>query len=551
MSWSGVSRQQSTGAGIIAVVHEQRISEADIAQTTAPRPGKKRSWGPLECCVLAVVVAVNATLASWAPLFIAPDGLDYLNGAYTLAHGGGLADFVSYKAPGLTVVLGLAMAATSHWAMLLHWLHVLLLVAAAGLTWLTARRILGVGLQARIFGAGGALLVGIHPVLLTYQGYLLREGTSTFLIPLAGWLIVRHFQDCSRGRRALVSAATLGAVCGLGALYRENFQTLLVLGPLLVAWAGFRAHTPKASAWKPAIAQGAAAALALAVVMSPWLLWMHSHYGCWSVTTAKTQFNRAINAWENGLIEGSELPGLERGSSSYDYVGRALILIGIAEQTPGESTIDVVIDALAHRPNEASDLCASLLHTAIVRRPWHAAKDAAKAAVSLSGLWNIKDAAAHSNAYLAAPLRGQSPYVTNYAFDVDSLLAHSRFTPQRARFDEMLAQSRVSAEPWTASWGAKAFNEWFMAVERGRPILAVLFIFGCVMVVRTRNVAAGALALLVVINVLGAAILMMTVVDRFAAPMLPLMILIAVYGLHTAIAGIWPKKTGAAEAAPV
>ncbi len=324
-----------------------------------------------------------------------------------------------------------------------------------------------------------------------------------------------------------------------------------------MAWAGFRSHTPKGSAWKSAVAQGVAAALAFAVVMAPWLFWMHGHYGCWSVTTPKTQFNRVINAWWNNLIDGTELPGLERGSSDYDFVGRALILTGIAEQAPGESTVDVVIDAMVHRPHETSDLCATLMHTAIVRRPGHAAKDAAIAAVSLAGLWNIKAPAAHTNAWLALPLRGlPTSHTTNYAFDVDDMLAHSRFTPQRARFDEILAESRVSADSWTKSRAAKAFNGWFIAVEWARPKLAVLIIFGCVMIVRTRSAEAGVLAILVVVNILGAAILMMTVVDRFAAPILPLMILITAYGLHTAIAEICPKKigekkTGAAEAAPV
>ncbi len=162
MSRRGVSRQQSTGSGIITAIRDQRISEADIVQTTA----KERSWGALECCVLAVVVAVNAALASWTPLFIPPDGLDYLNGAYTLAHGGGLADFVSYKAPGLTMVLGLAMAVTSHWAVF----HAL---AARRPAWvagrraylaLTARRILGVGPPSpHLCAAGSALLGGGSP----------------------------------------------------------------------------------------------------------------------------------------------------------------------------------------------------------------------------------------------------------------------------------------------------------------------------------------------------------------------------------------------------
>jgi hypothetical protein len=492
-------------------------------------------WGTLEWLAAALVIGVNAALASWAPLLIPTDGLDYLFSAYTLAHGGGFSDFVPYKAPGLTLVLGLAMSVTSHWPPLLHWLHAALLVASAGLTWLTARRLLGEGTAARILSALAAALVGVHPVLLTYQCYLLREGASAFLIPLAGWLIVRHMQDQPRGNRAILSAAALGAVCGLGALYRENFQTLLVLGPVLMAWAGLRSG-PVREAWKPALAQGATAALLSVLIMSPWLFWMHRHYGFWSVTTPKTQFNRLINAWQNKLIDGTELPGLARADNDYDYVARAVVLEGIVKQAPDEQYIDVVIDALTHKPAETSDLCKRLLHTAVARRPAHAANDAARAALSLSGLWNIEHPAAHVNAWLALPIRGLAPPTSdNYYFDVDGMLAHSRFTPKRDRFDEIFAQSRVSTARLSNSPPAKVFNAWFVTFEKGRPILAALTILGCFFAVRKRNAGAIALALLVVVNVLGAAILMMTVVDRFAAPMLPLMILVAAYGVHSTI----------------
>jgi hypothetical protein len=477
--------------------------------------------------------------------------LDYLFSAYTFAHGGGFADFVPYKAPGLTLVLGLAMGATSHWPLLLHWMHAVLLVASAGLTWLTARRLMGEGTSARLLSAGAAVLVGIHPVLLMYQCYLLREGASTFLIPLAGWLIVRHVQDRPRGTQALISAGTLGAVCGLGALYRENFQTLLILGPVLMAWGGLRAGGAMRHTWKQALAQGAAAAIVSILIMSPWLFWMHNHYGFWSVTTPKTQFNRLINAWQNNLIDGTELPGLARATNDYDYVARAVVQSGIVQQAPDEHYIDVVIDALTHRAAETSDLCAKLLHTAIARRPAHAANDAAKAALSLSGLWNIEHPAAHVNAWLALPLRGlAAPTSDNYYFDVDGMLAHSRFTPRRERFDEIFAQSRVSTERLSASPPAKVFNAWFLMFEKGRPVLAVLTLIGCFFAVHRRNPGAIALALLVVVNILGAAILMMTVVDRFAAPMLPLMILVAAYSVHSLLS-CFKKKTGVAPATPV
>ena len=489
-------------------------------------------------------------MACWAPLIIPTDGLDYLNSAYTLAHGGGFQDFVPYKAPGLTVVLAACMGATSHWAALLHWLHAALLTATAAITWLTARRVLGQGNLARVLAAGSAVVVGVHPVLLTYQSYLLRECAGTLLVPLAAWLIVRHAQVQPTGARALVRVLLLGVVCGVGALYRENFQTILLLGPLLLGWAAVRNPHARPRAAIRALGAAALAAAVSMATMAPWLFWMHRHYHCWSVTTPKTQFNRAINAWSNGLIDGTELPGLTRGSSDYNYIAQAVLLKGIVERAPDEAMVDVVIDALTHKPEETSDLCAGLVRTAMSRNPTHAARDMGVAALSLSGLRPPNHPAANANAWLALPLRGLAPPgSTNYNFNVESILAHSRFTPRRARFDPTLAQSRVGLDGVTGSRGSAVFDACFTASERARPVLAILFLLGCMAAALRRSVEAGALAILVLANVLGAAVLMMTAVDRFAAPMIPLMVLVAVYGIQS-LCDWGKKKAGVAPATP-
>lgn len=532
---------------------KNRITKDGIAQ-----PPRRRT-GALELAVLAIVVSVNAALTLWSPLLIPPDGPDYLNGAYTLAHGGGFADFVPYKAPGLTLLLGLTMALTSHWTVLFHWINAGLQVATALLTWLTARRLLGESGAARAFAALAGLVAGVHPVLLTYQCYLLRECVGTTLVPLVGWMIVGHIQDRPTGLRAMRSAVALGVVCGLGSLCRENFQTLLLLGPLLLGWGSLRALSgPRRFGIGAGHAAGAA--LAALLVMAPWLVWMHTHYDCWSVTTPKTQFNRVINAWQNGLIDGTEAPGLSRGVSDYDYVAKAVTLEGIVDPANSRNFVDVVIDALTHKPQQTSDLCARLMRTAISRRPTRAVHDAGISAVCLAGLWNIEVKtdengrrlyeAAHTNPWYALPLRGiWSPQGTNYFFDVDGMIANGRFLSRKAQFDEILAQSRVSVEHMIGSRPGAVFNAWLLACEKTRPVLAGLFLLGLVAAVLKRDAAAVAISLLVALNVIGAAAYMMTIVDRFAAPMIPLMVIVAVYGVHAFLPRA--KETGAARATPV
>jgi hypothetical protein len=507
-------------------------------------------WGRLEWVVAAAVIAVNAAITWWCPLLIPPDGLDYMDGARTLAEAGGLADFVPYKAPGVAALLGAVMAATTNWAAAMNWLQTGLNVATAGLAWLTARRLLGDRPGARWLAAASLLVVGLHAVLLTYSSYLLRECGGAFLVALAGWLLVRQVQGGLLGGWALVNAAALGAVCGLGALFRENFQTFLVLGPVLVAWGAIRSGVP-ARRWT-ALAHAAIVAMASVLVIAPWLGWMHTRHGVWGVTTPKTQFNRVVNAWHNGLIDGTELPGLSRGNSDYDYVARALVLTGADQGLAGETPVDLVVESLAQRPRETEALCANLMSTAIARRPAHALTDAGSAAVSLIGLWdNSARPAAAANTWHALPLRGLGdPGATNYIFDVDGMLARSRFTPRRERFDQMLAESRVSIGGMHASVPGRVFAVWFAAFERTRPVLALMFFFGCGVAAFRRDAAALGLSAIVLVNLLGAVILMMTPTDRFAVPMIPLMVILGAYGLAKFTAHRIAMKTGAAHATP-
>src|SRR5262249_14132220 len=157
-----------------------------------------------------------------------------------------------------------------------------------------------------------------------------------------------------------------------------------------------------------------------------------------------------------------------------------------------------------------------------------------------------------TNPWYAIPLRGLNPPgSTNYFFDVDGMIGNSRFTARKARFDEILAQSRVSTEHMRGGRAGTVFNAWLLAWEKTRPVVAGLFLLGFVMAILKRDAGAIAISLLVVVNVLGAAVYMMTIVDRFATPMIPLMVIVAAYGLHTLCASLssrGAKKTGAARA---
>lgn len=105
-------------------------------------------------------------------------------------------------------------------------------------------------------------------------------------------------------------------------------------------------------------------------------------------------------------------------------------------------------------------------------------------------------------------------------------MADSRFTPNRDRLQIILDAIRVPHEALPGGVFARAFDGWFRVAEAARPGLAATFLAGIILAIRRRRpgiVAAGCMALA---NVLGAA-WMMTPLDRFSVPLLPIMLVVA------------------------
>ena len=132
-----------------------------------------------------------------------------------------------------------------------------------------------VGLLGRRVGGSAvglvaATIVAVHPLWFQYPGFLSSDATFTVTAPaliLAGLVAARQ--------RTLRSMAVMGVAGGLAVLTRSEavlFVPLLVLPVALLAGRGIRFRAVAIST------------VATVAVVAPWLIWMHSTYGVWSLS---------------------------------------------------------------------------------------------------------------------------------------------------------------------------------------------------------------------------------------------------------------------------
>jgi hypothetical protein len=478
--------------------------------------------GLLRAICLFTVIGIAAATATWRPLLVPPDGIDYIDGASLWLQTGSLDGFETYKAPGITFLVAGAMAIDPSIRALL-WLQGAAVVGTALFVWAALRPEIG-----ETWATLAATLIGLHPILLTYQTYILRESFAAALTALLCWQLLRQ----AAAPYGMWRAAALGVIVAVAALMRENFLGLVVLVPLVLAFFAVVSRETLRMRLQDLIPAAIAAVVALAC-LSPWMAYMQARTGHYAITVPKTQFNRAINAWGNGLIDAGE-HGL-RAASDYHFIAQRLVAEGVIPAAEFDrSAVDAVVKALSSSATRVEEVCRSLVANAIVARPGKALSDASWAFVSQVGLWNLTwHPNAGGNAWHALPLRSEPPlFQTNYIPDIDAILATGRLSSHRERWERILAETRHTISSPSTRLFTSAFDVAFSFFERIRPAVALLFVCGLVVSVRTRRWGIAALGGIALVNYLGAA-WMMTPLDRFAVGLLPMQWIVAASGAWT------------------
>ncbi len=132
-----------------------------------------------------------------------------------------------------------------------------------------------VGLAGRRIGGDrvglvAAAIAAVHPLWFQHAGFMSSEATYVVVAPavlLAGLVAV--------DRRTTGAMATLGAMCGFAVLTRsESIIWFGVLGLPVALLSGRRLR----------LRSVLVVCLALTLVLGPWLAWMRSTYGTWSLS---------------------------------------------------------------------------------------------------------------------------------------------------------------------------------------------------------------------------------------------------------------------------
>lgn len=144
-----------------------------------------------------------------------------------------------HQAPLYSYVLAGAMRLTPHWVQWVKALQLALGVVSCGLLGLVARRFAG-----PVAGLCTAALAAMYGPTMLLELQLLRESGAIFGIALLIWLLMRFVDRSTTPRGAASSAATVGATCGVFAMFHElavlTFLSAVVVVVVATRQAGWR-----------------------------------------------------------------------------------------------------------------------------------------------------------------------------------------------------------------------------------------------------------------------------------------------------------------------
>lgn len=481
----------------------------------------------IRAVVLGVLVGVNLLIAVSFPMTVTSDGIDYIDGAAGLAFKPHTLERIPlYKAPGLMFVLAVCMRLGRDFLLAFAVVQAMISVAASMLAYVFVKERLGWR-----WATAAAFVVGIHPVLVTYQTYLLRENLASmlYLAVGVGFVVLERPAIADSGRRSVWTAAVIGLVCGMGALLRENFQILLLAAPVAVAWI-------VRGTWGR---RGALAGVTLGVAfltLLPYLAVKTWPQGAIGVVSGKTQGNRALNVWTNGVADGNDTAFLARDewlelrdkaardlASDFDFVNAMRDGDRLAAQLTGDSI------SSEYRTASPEPVMKQVADEAIARNPLRHLRGIGVSFLNQIGLWNFYDPPdAAGAAWYSRALRGRvGEFSTNYQVGRDWIEAQECYRAHQGQILDLVRQTTHSQETLRVTPWNSLFNEFFWFVHFLRPVVAVMFLLGIYRSVRRGERAIAAIGLTTLFMIGMAAAVVAPSPDRFSAPFIPVLVCVA------------------------
>jgi hypothetical protein len=199
------------------------------------------------------------------------DGVSYLGMAQAFAAGDSRRALMSVFSPLYPAMIALAHPLLPNWEMAGNLISAILGSAAI----VTVFGMTQAMLDRRDLALGAAALMAFHPDMAAYGGSVRTEAGFIFLMTAAVWVLISGIKS-----QRLIDFAAAGLIGGIAYLYRTEAIGLLVFG---VAFIPLGAVLWKRWSLGWGLAASALFGLVFLTVAAPYLLFLHSITGRWSV----------------------------------------------------------------------------------------------------------------------------------------------------------------------------------------------------------------------------------------------------------------------------
>jgi len=488
-------------------------------------PPVLRCRGTPTVVIALLVLTVHTLVAVFVPTLITSDGMDYMDAADGLANGKGFANFPDYKAPGLSILIAAAMKVSNHFLDTFAWMMALMAVGTSLMAYHFVRARASHG-----WAVGAALVVGVHPSLITYEAHLLRELPSAAIMMAVSLGILTIRDRLGKGLGVAWGwTLSLALLCAAGAATRENLQILAFIVPLVLL-------LPGAGTLRRRAVPAVVVCVVSALIVLPGVLSIRRVYGNLSLVRPKIHYNRLLAAQGNRAHDANFAEFFTKEqwlTFRNEHLKRALVDNDLSALL---NRSKLATDARFTGPNKGDQQQRAFMEEATAREPLAFYRASVRAFVSQLGLWNIQTGAmkpvAPSDEYYSRALRGEPIAApTNFPSDTVVAVNNARLKPRKDRLLFLVADNRRGIDHLEDQPLTRLFNEWFYTSRALRPFAGWLFLVGVGLAVYRRDVSLAAVGGIVLLSTFAAAFVVGTPTDRFGVPFIPVIWCVALIAL--------------------
>lgn len=506
------------------------------ARHSARAMSARQRW--VSVVALAGVAIVNAWVASWAPVLILADSVDYIANAHLLVFEGSWSQFNAWRLPGLSLLLAPFIAWSSSPEAVFAGVQACAVVLSSIFAWDIARRVIGPA-----WGVVAMMLVGLDPVTMGWTRHILSESSSLLFFTAAAWAVVRAGgiapAGVGAGVRAACFAAIFGVCAGVGVLMRGNAQVVALFGVvglvLMLRSRGWRlgAFTT------PAIGAGVCALVVLA-----WVLRVHEVYGRYATIIGRN-YSRIVFGARQGLIDPNQTaafsPAAWLALRAAPPVDEYALINAIS--TTGRWSNAAGAD---HPWIVQETACGVIADESRRRDSWPSTIHAVKCGLNHLRVWRDPSIPYFRSAdAVLGPLKGELlvGQPTNWSTPPEA------FAGIRPEIVHTIADRTRADISWVqASRNARVYAWAYRAWDAARPVVGVLFLLGAAGAALTRRWGIAMLACMWGANAAALSWLALCGEARYSEPFQAMFAIVAVFGVAMLVSvakGAWRPSANA------